>query len=82
MNKEQVYDEMISPLMQQILTVCGEHNISLLCTFAIPTEKDPTLCCTSMHIYDKNDPLDASLAIAFRFCMGNNPIPVDAVMGA
>lgn len=47
MNKEQVYDERIEPLMAQITGICKEAGISMLCTFDIPTEEDPHLCCTS-----------------------------------
>lgn len=35
MNKEQVYDEKISPLMQQIIEICREHGIAMLMDFAI-----------------------------------------------
>jgi len=35
MNKEQVYDEKISPLMGQIIEICREHGIAMLMDFAI-----------------------------------------------
>lgn len=48
LNKEQVYDAQINPLMEQILTICQAHGIAMLCTFAIPTPDDDELACTSM----------------------------------
>lgn len=47
MNKEQVYDEKISPLMAQILDIAQEANIAMFATFAIPTEEDPELAVSS-----------------------------------
>ncbi len=41
--KEKIYDEQISPLMQQIIKVCKEHKIPLFADFGfnpIPMEED------------------------------------------
>lgn len=46
-NKEQVYDGQINPLMAQIIEICRTHNIAFVASFAIPTEDDETLACTS-----------------------------------
>ncbi|OKO47365.1 hypothetical protein [Pseudomonas sp. BTN1] len=35
MNKEQIYDSQISPLMQQIIGVCREHGIAMTASFDI-----------------------------------------------
>ena len=35
MNKEQVYDEQISPLMQQIIAVARQHGIAMVASFDI-----------------------------------------------
>jgi len=35
MNKEQVYDEQISPLMQQIIAITREHGIAMIASFDI-----------------------------------------------
>lgn len=32
-NKEAVYDEEISPLMDKIIAICKEHSIPLVCSF-------------------------------------------------
>ncbi len=47
MDKEQIYDEKISPLMDQIIAIAQEHKIDFVASFAIPTEADPTLNCTT-----------------------------------
>lgn len=47
MNKEQIYDEQISPLMAQIIAICAEHKIAHIACFAIPTDDDPDLRCTT-----------------------------------
>lgn len=35
MNKEQVYDDQISPLMRQIISICQEHGIAMMASFDI-----------------------------------------------
>lgn len=47
-DKEQVYDEQINPLMTQIIDICMKHGIAMFCDFAIPTEEDPDLCCSTV----------------------------------
>ncbi len=43
MNKEQAYDERISPLMGQIIAIIEEHGIAMVASFAIPHDNDPGL---------------------------------------
>ena len=52
MNKEQAYDEKIFSLMAQIIAVCKEHKIAMVASFAIPTEEDANLRCTSTVLTD------------------------------
>lgn len=47
MNQEEIYDERISPLMKEILTICKEHKIPMVASFACPNDDDPDLRCTS-----------------------------------
>ena len=47
MNKEQIYDAEIEPLMAQILEICKRGGIAMLASFSIPTDDAPTLSCTS-----------------------------------
>jgi len=47
MSKEATYDERISPLMTQIIKTCKEHKIAMVAQFALPSEADVDLCCTT-----------------------------------
>jgi hypothetical protein len=47
MNKEEVYDEQISPLMQEVIAICKENGIGLFFTACIPTDEDPHLMCST-----------------------------------
>ena len=42
MNKEDVYDTQINPLMAEIIKICQENKIAMLASFAIPTEENPS----------------------------------------
>nr|WP_319555972.1 hypothetical protein [uncultured Vibrio sp.] len=57
MNKEQIYDEKISPLMQQIIHICQDNNITMLASFSIPTEESPSLACTTALLSNDSDQL-------------------------
>jgi len=65
MNKEEAYDALINPLMAQIISHCQEHNIAMLATFAIPTDADDGLCCTSC-LTDETGDLPRHIALAKR----------------
>lgn len=56
MNKEQIYDEQISPLMTQIIEVCRANKIAHIACFAIPTDDDPDLRCTTGQLTDDFEP--------------------------
>jgi hypothetical protein len=47
MNKEQIYDAQISPLMTQIITICKAGGISMLAHFDISHDADLGLGCTT-----------------------------------
>lgn len=47
MNKEQIYDADIAPLMARIIDVCKQNGIAMIFSAAIPTETDSGLCCTT-----------------------------------
>ena len=45
---EDIYDEQISPLMQQIIKICKEHGMPVLASFAIANHVDEgTYNCTT-----------------------------------
>ncbi len=58
MSKEEIYDEQISPLMGQILTICQTHKIAMLMSFATPgdAEGDDDLACTSALLSKEYEP--------------------------
>lgn len=46
---ESVYDEQISPLMQQIIAICQEHNMPMIASFAFENCEERNLgCCTTV----------------------------------
>lgn len=55
-NKEQIYDEKISPLMAQIIAICKENRIAFLADFLVPNDEDPDLHCTSCLLGDDCEP--------------------------
>lgn len=55
MNKEQIYDSQISPLMQQIIKICMDNGIAMMASFDIahdgegPNGEDcSTLICSTL----------------------------------
>ena len=69
MNKEQVYDEQIAPLMTQIIEICEKNNIGMLADFEIPNDEDPDLCCTSW-LPGENDQVSHRHSLARRVLLG------------
>ena len=64
MNKEEIYDDQISPLMQQIIGICRSNGIAMIASFNIshdgegPNGEDCSrLTCTS-HLPDGDDVFD------------------------
>lgn len=57
MSKESVYDKQINPLMAQIIAICREHKIAMICDFAL----DDDLRCTSALLSDDFAPVDGQL---------------------
>lgn len=59
--KEEVYDDVISPLMSQIIATCKEHKIAMVASFGLDSEG---LVCTSLLIEDEFDPPDGIVRAA------------------
>jgi len=64
MNKEEIYDSQISPLMQQIIEICRGNGIAMISSFSIghdgegPNGEDcSNLTCTS-HLPDGDEVFD------------------------
>jgi hypothetical protein len=47
MNKEQVYDDEIAPLMSRIIETCKRVGISCLCSFDITVDPEDQMLCTT-----------------------------------
>jgi hypothetical protein len=75
MNKEEIYDAKISPLMTQIIEVCRESKIAMLASFAIPHEDDEGLMC-STHLPDETGKLPPELAAAAGELRGGGAPPM------
>ncbi|WP_127833980.1 hypothetical protein [Pantoea dispersa] len=48
---ENVYDEQISPLVQQIIDICNENQIPMVCSFAYKNdaENGGSFCSTALN---------------------------------
>ena len=55
-DKEQIYDEKISPLMTQIIQICKENDIKMVADFYLrePTEEATEFHCTTALTVDCN----------------------------
>lgn len=62
MNKEQVYDAEIAPLMAKILEVCKREKIAMVAQFSTPNDDDPDLLCTSALLDKEYSPTKDQLA--------------------
>lgn len=48
MNKEEIYDTHIQPLMAEIIGICKANGIAMVASFSIPTESNSGLACTTV----------------------------------
>ncbi|MEH4661078.1 hypothetical protein [Phytobacter diazotrophicus] len=51
---EQVYDEQINPLMTQIIAICKEHQMPMVCSFAYKNDDETgvSCCSTALNSFD------------------------------
>ncbi len=54
MNKEQIYDSQISPLIAQVIAICKEHKIAHVCAFTLDAEEG--LCCITANTRQEFEP--------------------------
>ena len=57
-DKEDVYDDQISPLMREIINICNEHGIPMIASFTYEVCEDRGPCrCTTLinNIEGRND---------------------------
>lgn len=80
MNKEQIYDTKIAPLMKQIIEICRNGGIAMLADFAIPTYEDEDLRVTTCTV-DENtdrDPLHQRALLALQVIEHHSVIRITA----
>lgn len=60
-DKEQIYDNKISPLMQQIIQICKDNEIDMVSSFYLKdvTEEDEKLYCTTRLPLQQDKTLNA-----------------------
>lgn len=72
MNKEQIYDQSIAPLMTEIINLCKANNIAMLASFSIPKDDDPDLLCTTALLGDESEPPEVFLRASSIIRGGGN----------
>ena len=61
-NKEDIYDEQISPLVQQLIDICQAHEIPMIASFTYENspERGPGRCTTLLnHFSERLDDANA-----------------------
>ena len=53
MNKEEIYDEFINPLMTEIINICKTNKINAIMSFDLRDEGNADLLCTTALPVDK-----------------------------
>ena len=61
MNKEEIYDSQISPLMTKIIQICKDHKIAMIMSFALPTDEEPGLSCSTALLNDEYEPTQTQI---------------------
>ena len=74
MDKQEIYDEKIAPLMAQIIAIAQDHKIAMVASFAIPTEDNPDLF-VSTRIKDENEEYPNFLLEMARILDRNSTAP-------
>lgn len=73
-DQEKIYDDLISPLMQQILELCAEHKIPMFASFQFSEMG----FCTSAQEHDGNPVMRYHRALAQ--CAQGNQVNIDKFM--
>ncbi len=68
MNKEEIYDAEIAPLMNEIISICQRSKIAMIMSFALPTEQDDSMSCTTALLRGEYDAHNGQIA-AYRTIM-------------
>ncbi|TSP14027.1 hypothetical protein [Cupriavidus campinensis] len=76
-NKEAIYDDLISPLMAQIIAICKEHKLAMVASFHCenPDDEDSKdLVCTTALTADDFEP-PARFKQCLNVLYGRPPVP-------
>lgn len=83
-DKEQIYDEQISPLMSQILKICKENNVQMAMQFYLQdAESNPDgrpMYCTSFVNDLHDDMIDYVATEAMRWGRAGKPVILTATV--
>jgi len=66
--EEKAYDDLISPLMKQIIAICKERKISFLASFLYESSEDEESKATTYMNFKDEDRFSDSLHRAFVEC--------------
>lgn len=81
MNKEEIYDSQISPLMQQVIQVARGNGIAMIASFAIghedggPNGEDATRLTVTTHLPDGGDSFDERFVKSANTIRNGIPLP-------
>lgn len=74
-DKEKIYDDVLSPLMAQVIAVCKDHDIPMFATFQYSDDG----FCTSIYARDVSHHIFQHYS-ALRQCIEGNGVNVDKYM--
>ena len=74
MKQEKIYDEQISPLMQQIIEICKENNITMFADFRM----DEEISCQTILRFDNS--MTMKMYEACRQCSEGNSFQLDKLL--
>ncbi|WEJ19314.1 hypothetical protein N0B28_13470 [Pseudomonas sp. SD17-1] len=84
MNKEEIYDSQISPLMQQVIQIARGNGIAMIASFAIghedggPDGEDATRLTVTTHLPDADDKFDERFSKSAGVIRNGIPLPANA----
>jgi hypothetical protein len=74
-DNEKIYDDQISPLMTQIIEICKEHGIPMVCEF----QYSDTNFCKSLNLTDDTHPMIRHMT-AISECAQDKGVNIDKYM--
>lgn len=84
MNKEEIYDSQVSPLMRQVIQIARDNGIAMIASFAIghedggPNGEDATSLTVTTHLPDGDDKFDARFSKSANTIRNGLPLPGSA----